>query len=99
MMKLKWSYIFAVFALICAVLSAYLYVSCSNVSEIIGSISTIISIILSIVSMHTSYVTEKKTDETLSEIKENNRTLVAMIRYFLSADNYNEENIESLKDD
>lgn len=98
-MKLKLSYIFAAFALICAVVSAYFYASCGYESEIIGNISTIISIVLSIVSMHTSYVTEKKTDETLNEIKENNRALVAMINHFLSEDNYDEDNIHSLMDD
>lgn len=98
-MKLKWSYIFAFVALICALVSAYLYVSYGYVSEIISSISTVISIVLSIVSIHTSYVTEKKTDGTLNEIKENNRALVEMINHFLSVDNYDEENIRSLKDD
>lgn len=95
-MKLTWSYILAILGLICAAIAACLYACCFQVSEIISSISTIISIVLSIVSIHTAYITEKKTGKTLEEIKNNNKTLVNMINHSLSADNYDEHNIKSL---
>lgn len=95
-MKLTGSYIFATLAIISCVASIALYDSHENFSEIIGCVSTIVSIALSIISMYTSYVTENKTEKTLDEIKDNNKTLVNMIHCQLSQDNYDEENIKDL---
>ena len=75
------------------------YMDCynSNLSEWIGSISTIVSIALSIISMVNSCITENKTSKILEDIKQQNTRLVDMINYTLGKDNYDDNNINSLK--
>ena len=73
------------------------YLTNSNLSEWIGIISTIVSIALSIISMVNSCITENKTSKILEDIKQQNTRLVDMINYTLGKDNYDDNNINSLK--
>jgi amino acid permease len=96
---IKWSYLFAVIAVVSCVISSVLYFFKHETAEAIGCISTIISIALSIISMINSCVTEKKTSETLNDIINQNTKLVEMINHQLSKDNYDKRNLESLYSD
>lgn len=96
-MSVKWSYFFASLAIIACIFSSVVYLTNVNLSEWIGSISTIVSIALSIISMVNSCITESKTSKILEDIKQQNARLVDMINHTLGKDNYDDNNINSLK--
>lgn len=105
------TFIFASFGILLALISAILYLIGSDCYGAIGIFSTVISILLGVVSIVYTYFSGKETsalfsqldqriaklDEQIVKIDEQNRTLVSKIQMELSKDNFNQANIDGIR--
>lgn len=92
------AYIFAGIGVLFALLSAFFLYLGNNCADILGYISTIISIVLGLVSIVYTYHSGKKTEDTLSEIKNQNKMFVEKITEELCDNNYGRQNLENIKE-
>ena len=101
---LKFLYFFASVGILAGLVAAGLFVAGGNGSEAMSTFATAVSIILGVASIIYSLIANEssaranqETLKILDEIKEQNRRLVEKIHKELSKDNFNEQNIEYLR--
>lgn len=104
MKKLKGAFVVALVGILLSTVSVVLMIFGNCWSDILGYASTVISIVLGLVSIVYTYKSGEETlmmfDEIkgiLKETKDQNRRLVEKINYELSKENYDKENIDSIR--
>ena len=92
------SIILGVVAIIMALISAILFLKGSDVYGAVGVVSTIISTVLGFVSIIYTFISGNKTIKLLDNIDTKNKLLIEKIRTELVEKNFDEENLESLRE-
>jgi len=99
-MKAAWITIGALAAAGCvlSVVATIPSVAAQNWTGAAGSIATLLSILLAVVSIFYTYRTNEDTKRLLSDIREQNESMVERINLELRKGNFGRQNIESLEE-
>ena len=91
------SILFGTVSVLFAMASAILFLIGCDYSGAVGVFSTIISTVLSVVSILYTYISGNKTIKLMDDITRQHKTLVGKVQSDLVKDNFDEENIENLR--
>ena len=92
------TFIYSIISVMIALVSAILFLIGSDSAGAVGVASTILSIVLGVVSIVYTYVSGQETIKALDKIVEQNKSLVNKINTDLLQDNFDEANIETLRE-
>ncbi|MGN0486430.1 MAG: hypothetical protein ACI4GB_04285 [Acutalibacteraceae bacterium] len=92
------SLVLGIIAIVMALTSAILFSKGSDMYGAIGVVSTIISTVLGFVSIIYTFISGNQTIKLLDNIDTKNNLLIEKIRAELVEKNFDEENLESLRE-